>query len=139
MAAHGYNVVDLETVATRVLFGPRRDRIDVMNAFRAQNGDDAVDYLVNAQVASQEDVDDALEGISNDSSPTSGDIVLDSEDLEVVFRHALVSGRKHRLDLVNLFRTPQGEDEVEYLVNARNPLDGEFLDALESVAEAEED
>lgn len=136
MAALTYGSDDLEVVATRVLFGPRGDRLDVLNVFRVQGSENPVEYLVNAQVASQEAVDTALDNISNDSTGATGDVTLDSVDLEVVFRHALVSGRSHRLDLINLFRAIQDADPVEYLVNARNPLEGEFQTALANVASA---
>lgn len=138
MANRDYTSADLETVATTVLFGPRDLRLDVLNVFRGQNSEADIDYLVNAQQFTDEDIDNSfsnLETAAGTAAPT-GDFVADSVDMEVVFTAALTYDRKFRLDLLNVFRTAQGLDDVDYLVNAKNPTYGAFTTALDSVENA---
>lgn len=138
MANHNYVSADLETVATMFLIGPRNLRLEVLNTFREQNGKDPVEYLVNAHTLSRTAVDNAVDNLRDaaENASPSGDFVADSDDLEVVFQAALTDDRKFRLDLVNIFRSAQGLDDVEYLVNAFVPTYDKFDTALDDVANA---
>lgn len=138
MANHNYTSSDLETVATLVLIGPRNIRLDALNAIRAVNSKDPVEYLVNAHTLSQADVDNAVDNLNTAASTAAptGDFVADSVDLETVFHAALTEHRGFRLDLVNIFRAAQDLDPVEYLVNAKVPTYGEFQTALGNVENA---
>jgi hypothetical protein len=138
MANHDYVSTDLETVATMFLIGPRNLRLDVLNTFRAQNGKDPVEYLVNAHTLSRSAVDNAVDNlrVAAENAAPSGDFVADSVDLETVFHAALTDHRKFRLDLVNIFRTAQDLDDVEYLVNAHVPTYDAFTTALDDVDNA---
>lgn len=138
MANHDYTSADLETVATLFLIGPRNLRLDVLNVFRGQNSKDPVEYLVNAHTLNQADVDNAVDNLNTaaETAAPSGDFVADSVDLETVFHAALTDHRKFRLDLVNVFRTAQDLDDVEYLVNAHVPTYDAFSTALDSVENA---
>lgn len=138
MANHDYVSTDLETVATMFLIGPRNLRLDVLNTFRAQNGKDPVEYLVNAHTLSRSAVDNAVDNlrVAAENAAPSGDFVADSVDLETVFHAALTDHRKFRLDLVNIFRTAQDLDDVEYLVNAHVPTYDAFTTALDDVENA---
>lgn len=138
MANHNYVSADLETVATMFLIGPRNLRLEVLNTFREQNGKDPVEYLVNAHTLSRTAVDNAVDNLRDaaENASPSGDFVADSDDLEVVFQAALTDDRKFRLDLVNIFRSAQDLDDVEYLVNAFVPTYDKFDTALDDVANA---
>lgn len=138
MANHNYVSSDLEVVSTLVLIGPRNIRLDVLNTLRAVNGKDPVEYLVNAHKLSQAEVDNAVDNLNAAAATAapSGDFVADSVDLETVFHAALTENRKFRLDLVNIYRTAQDLDPVEYLVNAKVPTYGEFETALGNVGSA---
>lgn len=138
MANHNYTSSDLETVATLVLIGPRNIRLDVLNVLRDQNSKDPVEYMVNAHTLTQADVDNAVDNLNTaaETASPSGDFVADSEDLEMVFHAALTEHRGFRLDLLNIFRTAQDLDHVEYLVNAKVPTYGEFETALGNVENA---
>jgi hypothetical protein len=138
MADHVYDSADLETVATMFLIGPRNLRLEVLNVFRDQNGKDPVEYLVNTHTLSRSAVDNAVDNLREaaENAAPSGDFVADSADLETVFHAALTDHRKFRLDLVNIFRTAQDLDDVEYLVNAYVPTYDAFGEALEDVGEA---
>lgn len=138
MANHNYVSADLETVSTMFLIGPRNLRLEVLNTFREQNGKDPVEYLVNAHTLSRTAVDNAVDNLRDaaENASPSGDFVADSDDLEVVFQAALTDDRKFRLDLVNIFRSAQDLDDVEYLVNAFVPTYDKFNTALDDVANA---
>lgn len=138
MANHNYVSADLETVSTMFLIGPRNLRLEVLNTFREQNGKDPVEYLVNAHTLSRTAVDNAVDNLRDaaENASPSGDFVADSDDLEVVFQAALTDDRKFRLDLVNIFRSAQDLDDVEYLVNAFVPTYDKFDTALDDVANA---
>lgn len=138
MANHNYTSLDLETVATLFLVGPRNLRLDVLNALRSQNSKDPVEYLVNAHTLNQAAVDNAVDNLNAaaEAAAPSGDFVADSEDLEIVFQAGLTDHRKFRLDLVNIFRAAQDIDPVEYLVNAYVPTYDAFSTALDNVENA---
>lgn len=55
------DTVDLETVFTAALFGPRENRISIVNLARAE--EDEIEYLVNAAQPHQSAVDTALGNI----------------------------------------------------------------------------
>lgn len=131
MAVFTYDTADLETLASGVLFGPREYRLLGMNTFRVINEESSVDYLVNAQKYTQEDVDTAVSNLSDAASAASSD--LDTDDLQVVFTEALTSHRGFRLDLVNIFRAAQSDDDVDYLVNAYKPTDGDINTAVANI------
>lgn len=142
MADYVYDPSALETVATAVLFGPRKLRLDVVNTFREKNADtpedfEPVEYLVNAVLPSAEVLGDALDALTAGVyGAGGGNVTLDSEDLEAVFTAALVDGRGFRLQLVNLFRSASNLGPVEYLVNTYQPTAEQVAEALEAVAEA---
>jgi len=138
MANHNYTSSDLETVATLVLIGPRNIRLDVLNTLRSVNSKDPVEYLVNAHTLNQADVDNAVDNLNAAAATASpsGDFVADSVDLETVFHASLTENRKFRLDTLNIFRTAQALDPVDYLVNAKVPTYGEFETALGNVETA---
>lgn len=141
MADHVYSSADLEVVATMYLIGPRNLRLEVLNVFRAQNGEEPVEYLVNAHTLNRAAIDNAVDNLlaAAENAAPSGDFVADSVDLETAFHAALTEHRGFRLDLVNAFRAAQGEEPVEYLVNAYVPTYDAFTVALEDVSEAVED
>lgn len=64
MANLTYTSADLEVVATMYLIGPRNLRLEVLNVFRAQNGEEPVEYLVNAHVPTYEAFTIALDNVS---------------------------------------------------------------------------
>jgi hypothetical protein len=127
-----FDAADLETVTAGVLFGPRKYRLDAMNVFRAANGESGtIEYLVNAFRHHQEAVDNSFSNVT--AAATGASMTVDSVDMVILYEIALVSGRKFRLDLLNLYREAQGKDPVEYLVNTSKPTDGEFQTALSNL------
>lgn len=128
MAEHTYQVADLRTVAEAVLFGPRNVRLDALNAFRDKDGGDPVEYVVNADTMEPADIDTAMTALDSEGATAA----LESADLVTVFTAALTKDRRYRLAVVNLF----GDDDVEYLVNAKQPTPEAVADALEGVADA---
>lgn len=138
MANFNYTSSDLETLATATLLGPRGHRLLVLNTFRGVNGEDPVEYLVNVATLDRAAIDNAVDNLTNaaESAAPSGDFVGDSEDLETAFAAALVGDRLLRLRLLNVFRTAQGADPVEYLVNSSTPTWDALNDAIENVENA---
>jgi hypothetical protein len=122
---------DFDVIARMVMFGPRGTRLQVVNVFRVANSKSAIEYLVNHEVPSQEEVDDATNNLSDGAS--GGSISGDTADMETVFTAALFGPRENRINVVNIAREGLGLDPVEYLVNSPLPHQGAFDAAMEDL------
>jgi hypothetical protein len=121
MAAVEFSLDDLDVLARAVLFGPRETRIDVVNAVRAANGDDAIPYVVNMRF--DDDLDNAA----------AGSVTAETGELVVLFTSLVVSGRAPRLDVLNRIRVANGDEEVPYLVNHLQPTRAELDAAIANI------
>lgn len=131
MAVITIDAADLDVVARAVMFGPRGTRLDVVNMFRVANSKPVVQYLVNHLQPHQEALDEATNELMTGAS--GGDVEGDTVDLETVFTAALFGPRENRINIVNIARTANGEDELEYLVNGVLPHQGLIDTALANI------
>lgn len=115
---------DFDVIARMVMFGPRGTRLDVVNSLRVANSKTEEEYLVNHEVPSQEEIDTSTSNLMDGAS--GGSVSGDTVDMEVVFTAALIGPRENRISVVNIARTANGEDELEYLVNAALPHQSAF-------------
>lgn len=135
MAAKAFVLSELETVLRAIVVDGRGVRLDAMNAFRVANSKAAVDYLVSTDTITRGDYDTALAAFSTDvSNSAAGSVTGETTELETIFTYLLTSGRKERLDVLNVVREEiLADSSVEYLVNMHLPLPGETATALAAV------